>query len=107
MAFFFEQSEEPSADERRLEYFSGWDGRGTGVALADGPAAVWVSAGDVRRARGVLSCAWHVLDADNPSQPGVAEWILVRIQLLELIKETLSSSKETNELGIDFIGIVH
>lgn len=79
MAFFFEQSEEPSADERRLEYFSGWDGRGTGVALADGPAAVWVSAGDVRRARGVLSCAWHVLDADNPSQPGVAEWILVRI----------------------------
>ncbi|XP_023950727.2 xaa-Pro aminopeptidase 1-like isoform X2 [Bicyclus anynana] len=69
-------SEEPSADERRLEYFSGWDGPGTAVVLADGEAAVWVPAGDVRRARAVLSCAWNVLDADNPSQTSVAEWII-------------------------------
>ncbi|CAH2265567.1 jg10098 [Pararge aegeria aegeria] len=68
-------SEEPSADERRLEYYSGWDGPGTAVVLADGDAAIWVPAGDTRRARAVLSCAWRVLDSDNPSQTSISEWI--------------------------------
>ncbi|XP_073942778.1 xaa-Pro aminopeptidase 1-like isoform X2 [Choristoneura fumiferana] len=68
-------SEEPSAEERRLEYFSGWDGPGTAAVLASGGAAVWVPSGEVRRARATLSCSWLVLDGDDPGQPSVAEWI--------------------------------
>ncbi|XP_072940021.1 xaa-Pro aminopeptidase 1 isoform X2 [Epargyreus clarus] len=71
-------SEEPSPEERRLEYISGWDGAGTAAVLADGGAAVWVSAGDLLRARATLSCAWLVLDGDDPSQPTIAEWIAER-----------------------------
>ncbi|XP_026737531.1 xaa-Pro aminopeptidase 1 [Trichoplusia ni] len=72
-------SEEPLQPERRLEYISGWDGAGTGAVLADGGAAVWVPSGDVRRARTMLTCAWLVIDADDPSQPTVAEWISERL----------------------------
>ncbi|CAH2105417.1 unnamed protein product [Euphydryas editha] len=71
-------SEEPSPEERRLEYISGWDGAGTAAVLADGGAAIWVPAGDVVRARAVLSCAWLVLDGDDPSQPTIVEWIAER-----------------------------
>ncbi|KAG6457478.1 xaa-Pro aminopeptidase 1 [Manduca sexta] len=72
-------SEEPSADERRLEYISGWDGPGTGVVLADGGAAVWVSTGEISRARATLSCAWMVIDGDDPGQPTIPEWIAERL----------------------------
>ncbi|XP_063377534.1 xaa-Pro aminopeptidase 1 [Cydia fagiglandana] len=72
-------SEEPPADERRLQYISGWDGAGTAVVLAQGEAAVWVSSGDVGRARASLSCSWLVIDADDPGQPSIAEWIATRI----------------------------
>ena len=65
--------------ERRLQYISGWDGAGTGAVLADGGAAVWVPAGDVRRARSVVSCAWAVIDADDPNEQSISEWITVRI----------------------------
>nr|XP_026496938.1 xaa-Pro aminopeptidase 1-like [Vanessa tameamea] len=68
-------SEEPSPEERRLEYISGWEGVGTAAVLADGGAAIWVPAGDVRRARALLSCAWLVIDGDDPSQPTIVEWI--------------------------------
>ncbi|XP_075971462.1 xaa-Pro aminopeptidase 1 isoform X2 [Anticarsia gemmatalis] len=72
-------SEEPLEPERRLQYISGWDGIGTGAVLADGGAAIWVPSGDVQRARATLSCAWLVLDADDPSQPTVPEWISGRL----------------------------
>ncbi|CAH0702778.1 unnamed protein product [Spodoptera exigua] len=72
-------SEEPHKSERRLEYVSGWDGSGTGAVLADGGAAIWVSSGDVRRARATLTCAWLVIDADDPSQPTITEWISERL----------------------------
>ncbi|XP_041970704.1 xaa-Pro aminopeptidase 1-like [Aricia agestis] len=71
-------SEEPAAAERRLEWVSGWDGAGTAAVLADGGAAIWVAAGDVRRARDALTCAWLVIDADDPSQPTITEWIAER-----------------------------
>ncbi|CAF4918178.1 unnamed protein product [Pieris macdunnoughi] len=60
------KSEEPSPDERRLEYISGWDGAGTAAVLAAGGAAIWVPAVNVRRAKMSLSCAWLVLDGDDP-----------------------------------------
>ncbi|XP_060801803.1 xaa-Pro aminopeptidase 1 [Amyelois transitella] len=72
-------SEEPSKEERRLEYFSRWDGPGTGVVMGDGGAALWVASGDVRRARASVSCAWEVIDADNLSQPIIPEWIADKI----------------------------
>lgn len=70
--------------ERRLQYISGWDGAGTGAVLADGGAAVWVPSGDVRRARSILTCAWLVIDADDPSQPTITEWISVSVVLAGL-----------------------
>ncbi|CAH4035697.1 unnamed protein product [Pieris brassicae] len=77
LVFFSDEhlSEEPSPDERRLEYISGWDGAGTAAVLAAGGAAIWVPAVNVRRAKMSLSCAWLVLDGDDPSQPTIAEWI--------------------------------
>lgn len=71
------QSDDPAPEERRLEYLSGWDGIGTAAVLADGGAALWVPSGDVLRARITVSCAWLVLDGDDPSQPTIAEWISV------------------------------
>ncbi|XP_053604194.1 xaa-Pro aminopeptidase 1 isoform X2 [Plodia interpunctella] len=72
-------SEEPSKEERRLEYFSGWDGAGTGVVMGDGGAALWVTSGEVQRARASVSCAWDVIDSDNLSQPIIPEWISDKI----------------------------
>ncbi|XP_063893288.1 xaa-Pro aminopeptidase 1 [Helicoverpa armigera] len=72
-------SEEPLKPERRLEYISGWDGAGTGAVLADGGSAIWVPSGEVRRARSILTCAWLVIDADDPSQPTIPEWISERL----------------------------
>ncbi|CAK1598567.1 unnamed protein product [Parnassius mnemosyne] len=71
-------SEEPSAEERRLEYISGWEGVGTAAVVSDGGAALWVPSSDVRRARAAVSCAWLVLDENDPSQPTIAEWIAER-----------------------------
>ncbi|CAB3239072.1 unnamed protein product [Arctia plantaginis] len=68
-------SEEPLPPERRLQYISGWESSGTGAVLANGGAAIWVASADVRRARATLSCAWLVVDSDDPSQSTVAEWI--------------------------------
>ncbi|KAL4708300.1 hypothetical protein ACJJTC_007706 [Scirpophaga incertulas] len=80
LVFFSDEhlSEEPAAEERRLEYISGWEGAGTGAVL-DGAAAVWVPAGDVPRAVATLSCAWQIFDADDPNQPSIAEWIAERL----------------------------
>ncbi|OWR41030.1 xaa-Pro aminopeptidase 1 like protein [Danaus plexippus plexippus] len=77
LVFFSDEhlSEEPAPEERRLEYISGWEGSGTAAVLADGGAAIWVPSGEVRRARDSLSCAWLVLDENDPSQPSIAEWI--------------------------------
>lgn len=63
-----------------MEYISGWDGAGTAAVLADGGAAIWVPSGDVHNARATLSCAWEVLDGDDPSQRTISEWIVVRKQ---------------------------
>ncbi|CAG9138354.1 unnamed protein product, partial [Plutella xylostella] len=60
---------------RRLQYISGWGGAGAGAVLAEGGAALWVPAGDVRRARETVTCAWLVIDADDPRQPTIAQWI--------------------------------
>ncbi|XP_049869627.1 xaa-Pro aminopeptidase 1 [Pectinophora gossypiella] len=81
LVFFSDEhlSEEPAPEERRLEYISGWDGAGTAAVLAEGGAALWVPSGDVTRAKDTVSCAWIVLDADDPSQPTVAEWVADRI----------------------------
>ncbi|CAH0763910.1 unnamed protein product [Diatraea saccharalis] len=73
-------SEEPSAEERRLEYVSGWDGVGTAAIIADAGAAVWVAGADVKRAIASLSCAWQVFDADDPNQQTIAEWITERLK---------------------------
>lgn len=62
-----------------MEYISGWDGPGVGAVMADGGSAVWVAAGDVPRALRTLTCAWRVIDADDPAQPTIAEWIAVII----------------------------
>ncbi|XP_050669939.1 xaa-Pro aminopeptidase 1-like [Leptidea sinapis] len=70
-------SEEPAAEERRLEYISGWEGSGTAVVADDG-AALWVPSADLRRARATVSCLWLVLDQDDPRQPTIAEWIAER-----------------------------
>ncbi|CAG9136869.1 unnamed protein product [Plutella xylostella] len=72
-------SEDPSPFERRLQYISGWDGAGAGAVLAEGGAALWVPAGDVRRARETVTCAWLVIDADDPRQPTIAQWIGERL----------------------------
>ncbi|XP_062526162.1 xaa-Pro aminopeptidase 1 [Bombyx mori] len=81
IVFFSDEhlSEEPSPEERRLEYISGWDGAGTAAVLADGGAAIWVPSGDVHNARATLSCAWEVLDGDDPSQRTISEWIVDRL----------------------------
>ncbi|CAH2071647.1 unnamed protein product, partial [Iphiclides podalirius] len=71
-------SEEPAPEERRLQYISGWDGAGTAAVLADGGAALFVASGDVRRARATVSCAWLVVDENDPSQPTITEWIAER-----------------------------
>lgn len=52
------------------------------MVLADGGAAIWVPSGDVARARSMLTCAWLVLDQDDPGQPTVAEWIAVTLLLV-------------------------
>lgn len=70
------QSEEPAPEERRLQYISGWAGAGT-AAVSEGGAALWVSGSDVRRALAIVSCAWLVIDENDPSQPNIAEWIAV------------------------------
>ncbi|GBP63532.1 Xaa-Pro aminopeptidase 1 [Eumeta japonica] len=77
------RSEEPAPEERRLEYVSGWAGAGVGVVLTrvvdaagqEPPAALWLSASDLRRARRFVDCAWQLYDSDNPSNPTPAEWI--------------------------------
>ncbi|XP_063824026.1 xaa-Pro aminopeptidase 1 [Ostrinia nubilalis] len=81
LVFFSDEhlSEEPSAEERRLEYISGWEGAGTAAVLADGGAAIWVPSGDVTRAIATLTCAWQVFDADDPNQQPIAEWIAERL----------------------------
>ncbi|XP_068631318.1 xaa-Pro aminopeptidase 1 [Battus philenor] len=71
-------SEEPSPEERRLQYISGWDGVGTAAVVSDGGAALWVPSNDVRRARASVSCAWLVIDEGDPSQPMITEWIAER-----------------------------
>ncbi|XP_014371061.2 xaa-Pro aminopeptidase 1 [Papilio machaon] len=70
-------SEEPAPEERRLQYISGWAGAGT-AAVSEGGAALWVPGSDVRRARATVSCAWLVIDENDPSQPTIAEWIAER-----------------------------
>ncbi|KAL0832608.1 hypothetical protein ABMA28_000805 [Loxostege sticticalis] len=72
-------SEEPSAEERRLEYISGWEGAGTAAVAADGGAAIWVASSDVTRAIATLTCAWQVFDADDPNQQNIPEWIAERV----------------------------
>ncbi|RVE53172.1 hypothetical protein evm_002269 [Chilo suppressalis] len=73
-------SEEPSAEERRLEYVSGWDGVGVAAVMADVGAAVWVPGADVKRAVASLSCAWQVFNADDPNQPSIFEWLTERLK---------------------------
>ncbi|XP_052749222.1 xaa-Pro aminopeptidase 1 isoform X1 [Galleria mellonella] len=105
-------SEEPSPEERRLEYFSGWDGAGTAAVLSDGGAAVWVSSGDLRRARATLSCAWEVLDGDDVNQPTIPEWIAERLgrsgrigadARLTSVKEWQALSTDLQQVGLQLI----
>ncbi|KAJ8727421.1 hypothetical protein PYW07_001540 [Mythimna separata] len=105
-------SEEPLPSERRLQYISGWDGVGTGAVLADGGAAVWVPAGDVRRARSMLTCAWLVIDADDPRQPNIIEWISERLARsgrvgadarLTSVNEWQYLSKELQHAGLQLV----